>query len=276
MRNLSLILGLLAVTLGVAAQSFSVSPSDRVVFAPGNLQYQASSDSFRFAPEQFSVLGYQNDSIGPDNSLWIDLFGWATSGYDNTAADRLAIHFEPWSWICELGAELDYELNQFGYGPSQNMPDRDFQSTAEAYDWGFYRRIGNDAPRTWRTLSREEWRYLLWSRERADELHKLVSVADVRGLLLVPDGGRLPVADVFSVDEWHVLEAEGCVFLPMAGARYHFRTADVGLMGGYWTSTCHNQASAYFLALYDSYVCLSTELYGRHTGRCVRLARNVK
>jgi len=276
MNRLLTWLMLLPLSLSAAAQSFSVSESEKVFFAPGNLQYQASSDSFRFAPEQYAVVGYANDSVGESSSVWIDLFGWATSGYDNTTADRFAIHYQPWSWICELGAELDYELNQFGYGPSENMPDRDFTGTARSYDWGAYRTIGTDAPGTWRTLSREEWRYLLYTREHADALQRRVEVCGVQGLLLVPDGGVCPEGDSFTADEWHSAEQQGCVFLPIAGARYHFRTADVGEMGGYWTSTCHNQASAYFLAVYKSYVGLSTELYGRHTGRCVRLVKNIR
>lgn len=261
---------------GAMAQGFSVSPTQRVELAPGNLQYLATKNQFRFAPEQFQIIGTQNDSVGEHNSHWQDLFGWATSGYDNTANDPLAIHFAPWSWICELGAELDYELNQFGYGPSENMRDRSLTGSSVNYDWGHYCTIGDYVPGTWRTLTRQEWHYLLFERPNADQLRAFVSVNHVGGLLLWPDDAEAEnLAGNILVADWKRLEAQGCAFLPMAGTRYHRTTADVNRMAGYWTATGHNQASAYFVGIYPGYVALATELYGRHTGRSVRLARNL-
>lgn len=276
MRRICFSIVLCMTAISLSAQYFSVSPEVQVQFSRGNLQYCATTNTFRFAEQQYTLLGELNNAVGETNKGWIDLFGWATSGFDNTTQDPLAIHYQPWSWICELGAELDYELNQFGYGPSQNRPDRDMQASAANYDWGTYCTIGKDAPGTWRTLSREEWRYMLFLRPNADRLRQRTQVCGQNGLLIMPDGydGVIPDRPI-TKSVWKKLEKSGVVFLPMAGARYHFRTADVGQMGSYWTSTCHNQASAYFVGVYQDYVCLSSELYGRHTGRSVRLVRNV-
>lgn len=274
-RLITLLWGLLTLAF-THAEGFSVSPQLQVMLAPGNLQYLAVENRFRFAPEQFSIVGYDNNFVGKDNAHWQDLFGWATSGYDNTVNDPLAIHFAPWSWICELGAELDYELNQFGYGPSQNMPDRSLVGSSASYDWGQFCTIGNYAPGTWRSLTRDEWHYLLSLRPNAQSLCAYTSVNQVKGILLWPDGATpSPVHEQLTLSEWRSLEKQGCAFLPMAGTRYHRTTTDVGQMAGYWTSTGHNQASAYFVGIYADYVALSTELYGRHTGRSVRLARNM-
>ena len=69
--------------------SFSVAANKKVVFAPGNLQYQASSGNWRFAEQQYlyigNAAGNTNSGSRSTQSNWIDLFGWGTSGWDNTS-----------------------------------------------------------------------------------------------------------------------------------------------------------------------------------------------
>ena len=57
---------------------FSVSATQRVYFSQGNLQYQASTDTWRFAEHQYDYVGSDNRSISSTYSGWIDLFGWGT------------------------------------------------------------------------------------------------------------------------------------------------------------------------------------------------------
>lgn len=57
---------------------FSVSDSQKVYFSPGNLQYQASTDTWRFAEHQYDIIGEENDKISESYDGWIDLFGWGT------------------------------------------------------------------------------------------------------------------------------------------------------------------------------------------------------
>jgi len=51
----------------------------------GNLQYQATTKTWRFADQQYHVIGMDNEKISETYSGWIDLFGWGTSGYDHGA-----------------------------------------------------------------------------------------------------------------------------------------------------------------------------------------------
>ena len=71
---------------------FSISPTQQVRFAPGNLQYQASTNTWRFAEHQWDVIGSDNSDISSTYSGWIDLFGWGTSGW-NSGANC----YQPWS-----------------------------------------------------------------------------------------------------------------------------------------------------------------------------------
>ena len=71
---------------------------DKVIFSQGNLQYQASTGTWRFAENQYDYVGnatlgnvYEN-GVKCNNALisdsytgWIDLFGWGTSGYNHGA-----------------------------------------------------------------------------------------------------------------------------------------------------------------------------------------------
>ena len=61
---------------GATWAPYSVSDTSKVRFSRGNLQYQASTDTWRFAEEQWMFYGYGNEKISPDAEEWIDLFGY--------------------------------------------------------------------------------------------------------------------------------------------------------------------------------------------------------
>ena len=95
----------------------SVSPTRLVTFAPGNLQYRASSGAWRFAEHQYSFVGgtsYDDpsgtygdvyvDEVKSDNSLisesytgWIDLFGWACDGWSGPGDGSYGTNYQPWT-----------------------------------------------------------------------------------------------------------------------------------------------------------------------------------
>jgi hypothetical protein len=77
---------------GALPKLFSVSEGKQVLFSKGNLQYQATTKTWRFAEHQYDVIGKDNEKISETYSGWIDLFGWATSGYDHGA-----VNWQPWS-----------------------------------------------------------------------------------------------------------------------------------------------------------------------------------
>ena len=122
---------------------FAVSDSTWVAFSRGNLQYQPSSATWRFAESQLDYVGSANAAISHANSGWIDLFGWGTSGW-NSGAEA----YEPYSFSWDY---LDYLRNVDLTG-----------SYAEA-DWGWHNAISNGGNQThmWRTLTATEWQYLI-------------------------------------------------------------------------------------------------------------------
>ena len=60
---------------------FSVGDNKKVSFACGNVQYQPSTKSWRFAENQWTVIGEPNKNIIEGSYKgWIDLFSWSSSG----------------------------------------------------------------------------------------------------------------------------------------------------------------------------------------------------
>ena len=121
--------------VGAINARFSIGDTTTVVFAQGNLQYQASTNTWRFASNQYDVLGVSNEQVDTLYSGWIDLFGWGTSGYEGLM---------PYTIV---------DTNRF-YG----IADQDICRTN--YDWGVFNTISNggDKKGVWRTMSYEEWR----------------------------------------------------------------------------------------------------------------------
>ena len=60
---------------GAVNARYSIDDDVTVVFAKGNLQYQASSRTWRFANHQYDVAGYDNELADTNYNGWIDLFG---------------------------------------------------------------------------------------------------------------------------------------------------------------------------------------------------------
>lgn len=251
-----------SIPVGAINGVFSVSPSKKVWFSKGNLQYQASTKTWRFAENQWDIVGTQTPDMfgnvygtvsGSDNKDiskayegWIDLFGWGTSGYHDFG-DRYNVNYEPWA--SDMTVKNDF--NYYGYGPSSNMNKQDISGTE--YDWGVYNPISNggNKPNLWRTLTIEEWLYLFFKRS-TDSGHRYAkaNVNGVYGVLLLPDDWNNNVFvlneldnktfDAFGKNEitasqWTLLEQAGVVFLPEAGER-----TDNGCeidCGYYWSSS---------------------------------------
>ena len=211
---------------------FSVGENRWVVFAHGNLQYNAGTSTFRFAPEQYDIIGDGNSHVASSYSGWIDLMGWGTSGYQGS---------NPWL----------SSTNVTDYGPTTG----DIATTQ--YDWGVHNAIEKaGAAGTWRTLTSSEWDYLLNDRSAVKRFAKVALSVDgttVNGLVLFPDDYN--VADglrynqtnlgyegqggsnILSLSQWRQMEAEGAVFLPAAGYRAGTSPTEVGGTGYYWSSS---------------------------------------
>ena len=156
----------------------------KVRFSQGNLMYLASENLWRFADTQLETIGDYSNSLASElYNHYIDLFYFGTSGWDNTAEDTTATHYQPWSreiynlptydYIQLLNCvdnafetKCDTAHNYFvdlGYGPLPPMGDGekgedldgvwseagyiDIKTLAAGkyrnYDWGWYNKIAN-------------------------------------------------------------------------------------------------------------------------------------
>lgn len=243
---------------GALGARFSVAPDRQVWFSQGNLQYRATSNTWRFASHQWEFVGPCNDKAAADYDGWIDLFGWGTSGRDHGA-----VNYQPWSKIEDTKSNILYQA----YGnPDANLYD----GTGEA-DWG-YNAISNGGNQEglWRTLTIDEWTYLLCSRNTASGFRFVMARVNGKdGVVVLPDRWKSTgyafnavnamvecSANIISSDEWtRVLEPAGAVFLPKAGERLidgmhenfsSYASSTVGTSndwrivvtgGGWWVST---------------------------------------
>lgn len=238
---------------------FSVSQTKQVTFSPGNLQYHPATAKWRFADSQTDYIGDANTNISDTYNGWIDLFGWGTGDYPTNISE-------------------------------------DHRDYANFVDWGS-NKIGKERPNTWRTLTMEEWEYLLYERSNAESLSGAAQVDGVNGLILFPDnyvvsqglsfkpGGdgwcnaTYESHNSYSREDWNLMEKNGAIFLPSAG----YRTYDKSIIlvqdeGYYWTPTLS------WLLEYPEFLSINVHFggnfneltYQRQKGRSVRLVKDVE
>ena len=198
------------ITVGLKKKvlGFSIDPTHQIEFAKGNLQYNHSAPEghkWRIATNQYDFVGswytghlfagttpkyyapgtgnvYEGaekcenteGNLSKDARMnrycWIDLFGW------NTWDKPLLI-----------------SLTRTDYASTQ----------ADFTDWGANEIYDGDVPRPanyWRTLTMQEWTYIVFLRDNAEELCGLASITvptpdgDVKttGMILLPDDFVLP------------------------------------------------------------------------------------
>ena len=195
---------------------FSVSADKKVRFSKGNLQYQASTNTWRFAENQYDYIGDENENISSTYNGWIDIFGWGT-GNNPT----------------------NYSTNTSEY--------RQFN------DWGG--NLPSIGEKTWYTPTYLEWGYLFEGRENANNLYGAACIDGINGVVILPDNwvdiegitfnsGMSSSNSYVSVNnytllQWKALEENGAVFLPAAGYRYgkSYGSDGNGGSGTYWSSS---------------------------------------
>ena len=192
----------------------------------------------------------------------VDLFGWVGASSTWTGAAQYGISYSKFSAI----------NNTDGYG----------NSNAETLksDWGTLAITngGHTANSGWRTLTIDEWQYLINENNEDDKRRVYVGgdynplfgqgiVRGVKGLILLPDAWNGSVDGEFAYGwsdwsnvyteettvKWSVMEAAGAVFLPAAGRREGTDYYEVGEdyvagdyvyeveeFGYYWSSTTYN------------------------------------
>ena len=272
---------------------FSVSPTQKVYFSQGNLQYKASTKTWKFAEHQWDYVGnyslgtvYENGEkcnnslISPTYSGWIDLFGWGTSGYNHGA-----VCYQPWS-ISEENS------NYYAYGFYNYCL---FEMSGQA-DWGYNSIInGGNLEGLWHTLTKDEIIYIIDTRNTPSGIRFAKAlVGDVCGVVLLPDNWDASVyslnspnndgasynSNVIDSSTWvDVLEPNGAVFMPITLNRIGQSIGDgnYGVNEGYyWLATYTPGGSAY--NIYFTEVGLTPDDdcgdMDRHVGRAVRLVQN--
>lgn len=275
---------------GALSGEFSVSATKKVRFSKGNLQYQASTDTWRFAEHQYDIIGADNTNISATYDGWIDLFGWATSGYND---------YFPYRYVGE----------SYTYGIDLNDDDVFDSFSGTNYDWGVNNRISNggNTPGRWRTLTQSEWAYLIGSTPNRSGRWGFASIAysvdaTAKGVVLFPDELTLPegftagntsdgyACQVYTSTEWEAMQAAGAVFLPVTGWRlgnnYRHRlggvtaNADEEKEGIYWSSSVNENEDCIGYIVHFS---KSSRTYsirengsGFNSGLAVRLCMDVR
>ena len=252
--------------IGAINGLFSVSESQQVYFSQGNLQYQASTNTWRFAECQWDYIGSSNRYISSNYSGWIDLFGWGTSGWNSGN-----IYYQPW---CSAGVEESNEGQL--YGPPGSY---DLTGNYANADWGIYNPISNggNAVNRWRTLTLPEWDYVFNTRTTASGIrYAMARVNNVNGLILLPDNWNASTyslsdsnnleasfsSNVISVTQWATLENIGAIFLPAGGYRDGVSVWCFGSFGFYWSAS-----SSYWNNGADS-LCFGGSRLPDFDGRC--------
>ena len=279
-KILFLFLMLSVIVNASAIGKFSVYSSNQIEFAPGNVQYHTGTQQWRFADNQFDVIGVDdNIRLGdPELSAWIDLFAWSC------------------------------ESTYYGVNPS----NKDSDYTGDFVDWGELFEGG------WYTPSKDELQYLLFGRVNASNLRAEGTVNGMNGLILLPDDCVLPegipflagyigneeyTENVYDLEQWEALETVGAVFLPHAGSRtggygnmwngsteatfineetgFYSWVDNVQIYGYYWSSTLHptNSNLVYYLITpgldgnLENYTAPAIWSRERRRGNSVRLIR---
>jgi len=193
-------------------------------------QVQFASGNLRYTSGAWSFFDHQYDYYAEYSAASWDKFGWSTSGTT--------------------------------YGMST--------STNESLYKGAFVDWGNAVGTGWRTLSNDEWAYVVNTRSgstigtTANARFAKAKVNDVQGLILFPDtythpdGVTAPTGvnatgntgwngNNYTAADWTKMESAGCVFLPAAGGRYNYSNptlvVNAGNEGNYWSSTSDNSTA---------------------------------
>ena len=257
--------------VGALSGLFSVSATQQVYMAQGNLQYIASSNTWKFADNQYDYIGNAAGNTTAEasrssQSSAIDLFGWGTSGYNSKY---------PYMVSTTAG----------DYAQTGNV-----NIAGTNYDWGVNCAISNGGgvANEWRTLTGDEWTYLITGRNtttayKAYKCQLTTGGVTYNGLMVLPDDNTADVkTSNYPWTAWascpqFTAIPSGALFLPAAGQRNSSSdgtaVADAGDAGLYWSSTSASYSDAKSL-WFGSSAFQTSETNPRNCGFSVRLAQN--
>ncbi|MBQ3579389.1 MAG: hypothetical protein II975_00090 [Bacteroidales bacterium] len=257
---------------GASYKTFSVADGRTVHFSKGNLRYNAATNTWAFASKQYLCIGEANSNISESYNGWIDLFGWGTSGWNSGATA-----FQPWS---TSETESDY----YPGGSATNSLTGDYANA----DWGVYNKIingGNKAGK-WRTLTHDEWEYLIGNNTQRSGKHGLATIGGTyKGLVILPDDWTSPngvsftagygsgfTTNTYTTAQWQKMEDAGALFLPAAGYRHSTNVENIGSSGYYLSSSYNNESYTWCMSFYGDNVDMYNS--SRYDGQSVRLVKD--
>lgn len=230
-----------SVPAGAINSKFTVNADgDQVYFSQGNLQYigSAATSYWKFADNQWDILGTETGQNSADENVDRDLLGWGTSGYYYESK-----YHQPWLTSTQLS---DY----YAYGDDK----KNLYDETGLADWGSNTILnGSNDGDVWRTLTMEEWTYLLDSRttESGSRYAKAI-VNGVNGVVLLPDNWNDSIYSLNNINApkkaynsntitdtiWNtIFQPSGAIFLPAAGSRNGSTLSNEGTYGYYWSSS---------------------------------------
>lgn len=241
--------------------------------------------------EMLEVNGQDSEISAPEGG-----FSVARNAYVYFSSGNLQYHagmdqwrFAPNQYDCigqgnsNISSFYNGWIDLFGWGTG-DCPTSTYDNNL-FIDWGA-NRIGNCEEGTWRTLTYSEWSYVLYKRRNASSLIGVARVADVNGLILLPDAWNCPSditfksgfdvgfsQNVYSVSKWQLMERAGAVFLPTAGSRYETGVGGVQNVGYYWSATEHN-GDGFFLYFNSDEANMQDDPYYNYA-RSVRLVKDL-
>ena len=242
---------------GSSTDVFSVGENKKIYFSLGNLQYQPSTKTWRFANKQTEYVGIGEFSfiteISDNYDGWIDMFGFASSGYQDIT---------PTNYI-------------------KNNIYVDSHIAGTQYDWGVHNKISNGGNKAgiWRTLTYDEWEYLLYKRPNAEKLTRLY-FCNNEGLIILPDNYDIQsISNLKFKDYCSKINADiengTVIFLPLAGYINKEELYYMNLDGNYWCSTKTSTLS-FYIGDMDSDMSLSSSYSFENFAASVRLVRDAK
>ena len=199
--------------------SFSVSPNKSVVFSEGNLQYNSKRTEYKFAKNQYDVIGYSESQKYAD---WCDMFNWEQGNQCVVEGQE--------SWRILTKKEWNYLLFErknanmlLGFGFVNNVFGLVVLPDSYDNNNGFISM--NDLK-----LQKNVSRYAL-----IDDAHKK--------------------DNVYSKTSWKSIEKKGGVFLPLVSSSVIKEKNKEGLKGYYWSldndPTCLGRSFALSISSID-------------------------
>lgn len=210
----------------------------------------------------------------------------------------------PWEFFGM--SQSDNHRDLFGWGSAANPNEiRDGYQYYSWNEWGDNDHVQAGIGTGWRTLSKDEWNYVLYSRTTGSSVFGTANgrfakatirtdVGDgVKGLILFPDGVNIDSSEVTTAGtvnrgeeewttectsaQWTALASKSCIFLPAAGYRYGTGVQYVGDRCSYCSSSedsSSEQGFVYYLLCHASTVWVNSNYRSR--GDAVRLVRPVE